>query len=248
MKQKISRSFDLYKRRFAPIIGTYALGYGLVYAASSVFALLSTPVSWLVNGVMSVFFMKESEKNPQSLQDTLEIGKKYIWRLTGCNALITIKMLLWCLIPVVGVFIAVAKYYSYCFAPNVAYTRPGLSVSECLKASEKLAYGKRREMFLADLLIMGGAVAVLLIPIVLISVLITTGADTMAMLLILPLLLLMIGAFLLLGPLQGLVRARYFLECERLEGLGGFGEPIVLENDPIVEENKDEPNEKKQEF
>ena len=246
MKQIIKMSFDLYKRRFASIIAVYALALVINYGASTVW-FLSVPASWLVGGILAVYFVYEAQGSPKTVNEAIEIGKRGFARLLGANALITLYCLLWALIPIAGAFIAISKYYSYCFAPNIAYDRPNLPLSECLKQSERLARGRRREMFTADLVIMGLPAILLAVALILFYVVILYGATVislLALIIILPAL----GGIFLLGPLQCLVRARYFIDCEMLDGYGGSDTPFIVYENPVEDEAAPEESfDKKQE-
>ena len=196
---------------------------------------------------MAVYFVYEAQGSPKTVNEAIEIGKRGFARLLGANALITLYCLLWSLIPIAGAFIAISKYYSYCFAPNIAYENRSMPLSECLKQSERLTRGRRREMFTADLVIMGLPAILLAVALLLFYVVVlykATVISLLALILILP----AFGGMFLLGPLQGLVRARYFIDCEILGGYGGFDSPFIVEENPAEEPTPEESFDKKQEM
>lgn len=56
--------------------------------------------------------------------------------------------LIWICVPVYGIM----KIYSYRFVPYIAMTNPEVDAFDALKLSMKMTKGKKRQMFLADLL------------------------------------------------------------------------------------------------
>ena len=90
-------------------------------------------------------------------------------------------------------------------------------------------------MFTADLAIMGLPVILLFVATILFYSVIYSEAMVM-----IPLALLIglpsFGGIFLLGPLQGLVRARYFIDCEMLDGYGGSDNPFIVYENPVEDE------------
>jgi hypothetical protein len=72
-------------------------------------------------------------------------------------------ILLWALIPFVGVFFAVYKSYSYRFVPYILLTRPEVSATEALRLSIKETRGYKGTMFGADILVILAVFLVILI-------------------------------------------------------------------------------------
>jgi len=88
-------------------------------------------------------------------------GSKF-FRNAGGMGWRVLWLLIWGLIPIVGIIMAIVKFYSYRFVPYIMLAEPDITATEALKKSMIQTDGYKGKMFLADFLI-GLAVAILTI-------------------------------------------------------------------------------------
>ena len=62
----------------------------------------------------------------------------------------------WLLVAVIGFIPAIYKSYEYRFTPYILITRPDVNATAALRLSKQLTKGKKGQMFLADLILVGG--------------------------------------------------------------------------------------------
>lgn len=92
--------------------------------------------------------LKEKEVNSDQL---FEAFSKKGFRVIGGMAWMTLWVIIWSLVPVVGPVLAIIKGYSYRFVPYILMTKPDVSATQALRLSMKMTNGKKGQMFLADL-------------------------------------------------------------------------------------------------
>lgn len=125
-------------------------------------------------------------------------------RVIGGMAWKQLWIIIWCLIPIVGPFIAIAKAYSYAFVPYILMTKPEVSAIDALKLSMEMTKGKRAQMFLADLCF-GAAVAIVCFVLGLLSAIPFIGV-----LFSIVSFLVTVVVFLFSGIFQGLYQASFY--------------------------------------
>ena len=86
------------------------------------------------------------------------------FRLVGGMAWMSLWVLIWCLIPIVGPVFAVIKTYTWRFTPYILLTDSSVKAVDAIKVSAEMTKGLRGKMFLAEFLI---GVAYFLITLVL---------------------------------------------------------------------------------
>ena len=64
--------------------------------------------------------------------------------------------IVWLLVAVIGFIPAIYKSYEYRFTPYILITRPDVNATAALRLSKQLTKGKKGQMFLADLILVGG--------------------------------------------------------------------------------------------
>ena len=76
-----------------------------------------------------------------------------IKRVTLGMSWMTLWVVLWSLIPIVGPFIALKRVYEYRLTPYILITEPEVSITDAIKISKERTNGYKLQMFLADFLI-----------------------------------------------------------------------------------------------
>lgn len=71
-----------------------------------------------------------------------EFGRAFVIYL-----LMEVYVLLWCLIPIVGPFIAMVKGYSYAMAPYIALDNPDMGYNDCITRSREIMDGHKWQLF-----------------------------------------------------------------------------------------------------
>ena len=64
--------------------------------------------------------------------------------------------IVWILIAIIGFIPAIYKSYEYRFTPYILITRPEVNATAALRLSKQMTKGKKGQMFLADLILVGG--------------------------------------------------------------------------------------------
>ena len=77
----------------------------------------------------------------------LRIVGGYWWKI--------LYLFLWGIIPVAGPFIAIYKAYAYRFSSVILIMKPEISVKETLEVSKLMTNGKKAQIFLCDLIVIG---------------------------------------------------------------------------------------------
>ena len=153
---------DVYSKAFGFLFKKPLLLWGL----SLLFTLLTllavtfgvVPLIWLPIilvlelGMANIFLRGYRGQEISSTQLFEGFSKKF-FRNAGGMGWRSLWVLIWALIPVAGIFIAIAKFYSYRFVPYIMLADPDITATEALKKSMAQTKGHRGKMFVADLLI-----------------------------------------------------------------------------------------------
>jgi len=153
---------DVYSKAFGFLFKKPLLLWGL----SLLFTLLTllavtfgvVPLIWLPIilvlelGMANIFLRGYRGQEISSTQLFEGFNKKF-FRNAGGMGWRSLWVLIWALIPVAGIFIAIAKFYSYRFVPYIMLAEPDITATEALKKSMAQTKGHRGKMFVADLLI-----------------------------------------------------------------------------------------------
>jgi uncharacterized membrane protein len=222
MWETVRASINLYKRKFIHILGI-SFAISLVSSAvSSVIPIVGFVATWFFGSLASVFFLQESSRRTLSVSDLITVGEKHFVRLLGAGALVALKLLLWALIPVAGVFIVIYKSYCYIFTAEIAYSNPSMPLTQCVEQSIRTVRGRKMHIFLTDLALCAVLFAAAIPFIVaLVLVFVTEG---LTILLLTPAAMLFSAATAILSPVRGLYKAAYFIDCEMMTGFGVLDE------------------------
>ena len=203
-----SRAFGLLAKKPILLWGL-SLMCSLLTLLASVFGfipLISLPIIFVLEvGMASVYLDAVRGKNISSDQIFAGFTKNF-FRVAGGMGWMYLWILIWSLIPIVGIVFGIIKAYSYRFVPYILINNPEISATEALRVSMRLTDGYKGKMFLADLLI-----GLIIFVVLLIFVLISAAAPVLAILTFIAYLI--IAAF---GPLvYGTIAATYYDEIEK---------------------------------
>ena len=238
MSITLGNAMRVYKRSFIHIAGIALVAMMISSAVNSAVPIIGVAFTWLVNGVLAVFYLGEMTGKSRSFSDLINVGTSHFARLLGVGAIVFFLTLLWALIPIAGPFIAIYKSYCYVFSFQVAYTEPNLPLTECLKRSAALAYGRKKDIFLADLLIVGG-VSLLAFAAVVVFILFMIFVPYLAALAALPIGGIIIAVSAVVTPFVGLYHAQFFVECESIDGIGILREETVYTYEDKAQDTSD---------
>ncbi len=111
--------------------------------------IISLPITFAFEASLSMLYLKGLRGNAVDSKD-LFTGFSNFKRIAGGMAWMYLWILLWGLIPIVGIVFAVIKTYSYRFTPYILMTRPEVHAMDAIKESMKMTKGIRGKMFWAD--------------------------------------------------------------------------------------------------
>ena len=147
------RAFDVLKRKPFRLWGLSLLSV-LICVLAVLLCLFFIPLgiafAFVVSCGMAKVYLDGLEYREVNA-DQLFAGFKSFIRIAGGMAWRFLWVLIWCLIPIAGPFIAIYKYYQYAFVPYILMTRPDVNATAALRLSKELTNGKKGHMFLADL-------------------------------------------------------------------------------------------------
>ena len=140
---------------------------GLISVLAVIFTLpilgLGVIVCYVITcGMAKVYIDGLNGKEVNSDQIFAGFNKGFL-RIAGGMAWVDLWLLIWCLIPIAGPFIAIVKAYSYKFVPYILITQPEVKATEAIRISMEMTKGKKGQMFLADLCFVGGYYVLILV-------------------------------------------------------------------------------------
>ncbi len=124
--------------------------------------IISIPITLTLSAGMSLIYL-DGLKGKEVNSDQLFAGFKKFAHVAGGMAWMSLWVLIWSLIPFVGIITGLVKAYSYAFVPYILMTCPDISATEALRISMRTTNGKKLNMFLADLLFGVAIFAIILV-------------------------------------------------------------------------------------
>ncbi len=148
-------------------------------------------------------------------------GWKTVGRVLGGMGWMLLWILIWGLIPIVGIVFAIIRTYEYRLTPYILLTEPEVPVTDAIKISRERTAGYKGKMFLADFL------AVLLPFVAYLLLFVLASVQNLGVLKNLAAFVLTVGTLALLPLFLGIVQAAFYEEIR---------EPtIVAEPEPAAE-------------
>ncbi|MCH5213500.1 MAG: hypothetical protein J1G06_10840 [Oscillospiraceae bacterium] len=132
----------------------------LVATAGSAVPLIAIPIILTLSAGMSAVYLDGyNERTVSSKQLFKGFSKDCLLRVTGGMCWYYLWVLIWELVPVVGII----KAYSYRFTPYILITRPEVDATDALKISMMETKGYKLMMFLTDLLIVAAIIVAMIV-------------------------------------------------------------------------------------
>jgi len=164
VKLVFNNAFEILKKKPIKLWGLSLLAALLTLLASifGVLPIISVPIALTISaGMLLVYLDGYNGKEVDSKQ--IFAGFQSFKRIAGGMLWMNLWILIWALIPVVGIVFAVIKAYSYRFTPYILFTQPEVSVFDALKLSMKQTEGYKGRMFGADMIIIGSIIGAFII-------------------------------------------------------------------------------------
>ena len=163
--------FEIYKKTFSVLLQKPARLWALSLLAG-VLVGLSWVLFGLVPGIalgLSILFSaslclvflrgyRGQEINAENLFDCFR-NKETVKRVLLGMLWQDLWIFLWGCIPIIGIFFAIYKFYSYRFTLHILVEEPEIGITDALKVSMERSQGKCGSMFGADALILLAAAA-----------------------------------------------------------------------------------------
>ncbi|MCC8130176.1 MAG: hypothetical protein LIO72_00230 [Ruminococcus sp.] len=155
--QNYKAAFDILKKKPVLLWGLSLLSNFIIIVVLLLggIPIITVPVALVLQASLSVLYLKGirgegvETKNIfcgfTSLKQAVHVAGGMLW--------MGLWILLWGLIPVVGIVFAVIKTYEYAFTPYILITRPEVEAMEALKESKKMTKGFKGKMFGAQALV-----------------------------------------------------------------------------------------------
>lgn len=117
-----------------------------------VLPILFVPITFVLTAGMKAVYLA-GIRGEEVNSDQLFSGFSSFFRLAAGMGWMALWVLIWGLIPVVGIVFAVIKAYSYRFTPYLLMSDPSLSATQALRKSMEMTDGLKGRMFGADALL-----------------------------------------------------------------------------------------------
>jgi len=121
-------------------------------AAFGMLPIISIPIALVLYAGMAAVYLA-GYRGQEVNSDALFAGFKRFFKVAGGMGWMALWILIWGLIPVVGIVFAIIKAYSYRFVPYIMMNDPDISATQALRLSMQKTEGFKGKMFLADLIV-----------------------------------------------------------------------------------------------
>ncbi|MCD7846462.1 MAG: hypothetical protein LUG49_00280 [Oscillospiraceae bacterium] len=155
--QNYKAAFEILKKKPILLWGLSLLSNFIILIVSLLGGarIITFPVALVLEASLAVLYLKGvrgegiETKNIfsgfTSLKQAVHVAGGMLW--------MELWILLWGLIPIVGIVFAVIKTYEYAFTPYILITRPEIGAMDALKESKKMTKGWKGKMFGAQALV-----------------------------------------------------------------------------------------------
>lgn len=152
----VARAVSIVRQRPAQLWGVSLLFELLVILACvlGILPIISLPIALVLQMGMTAVYLA-GYRGEEVKTETLFSGFSRFFKVAGGMGWMSLWILLWGMIPVVGPVFAVMKSYSYRFVPYILIANPELSAFEALRLSIQKTEGIKGKMFVADLIVLG---------------------------------------------------------------------------------------------
>lgn len=122
-------------------------------AIFGVLPIIYLPIIFALQAGLCCLYLKGYRGEEVKTDDIFVGFKKNFLHIAGGMAWKTLWIVLWALIPIVGIVFAVIKAYEYAFTPYILINHPEISATEALKKSKEMTNGYKLKMFLSVILV-----------------------------------------------------------------------------------------------
>lgn len=110
------------------------------------------PIVLALEASLCILYLKGFRGQEVSSADIFTGFKKFM-HVAGGMAWMYLWILIWALIPVVGIVFAVIKAYEYAFTPYILITMPEIGATDAIKKSKEMTNGLKAKMFWSEILV-----------------------------------------------------------------------------------------------
>lgn len=148
---------QVYKSRFWFYVGATLFASLLAILGGVLFAFvlgMAFAIGYLITTAQSAFYLRACRGEKAELLWLFDTAKKpkTIKRVLCARGWADLWILIWALIPVVGIVFAVIRYYEYCFVPYLVADMSDVSATKLKEESKRITNGYKGQLFLADFL------------------------------------------------------------------------------------------------
>ncbi len=148
---------QVYKSRFWFYVGATLFAALLAILGGTLFVFvlgMAFAIGYLITTAQSVFCLRACRGEKVELLCLFDTAKnpKTIKRVLCARGWADLWILIWALIPVVGIVFAVIRYYEYCFVPYLVSDKTDISATKLKEESKRITKGYKGQLFLADFL------------------------------------------------------------------------------------------------
>ena len=151
------KSFSALMKRPFRLWGISLLGALLCYLAGIGFAgilAVGLAIGWAIDVSLALIFLHtyKTGEEPHASDLFRTFNKAQFLRVVGGMAWMQLWILIWALIPVVGIIFACIRTYEYRFVPYILATRDDVKPTDALRISKEETMGYKGKMFWADVI------------------------------------------------------------------------------------------------
>jgi len=159
MTAMLAITFTLGRQLFLALENfVYTADYETVLAevarTSILYSIVTTAVSVVISAMMAWGMAANNNRMFRGEKADFKTGFAGInnfWRAFWVYFMQSLFLILWALIPVVGIVIAIIKSYSYANAIFIAQDDPNIGAIDAITKSREIMHGKKMDLFVQDL-------------------------------------------------------------------------------------------------
>lgn len=144
------------------------LFFSLIGTLASLFCVLPIihlPVAYVLEATLAMIFLTKyrTGEEPKCKDAFKHFNKDEFLHIAGGIAWKNLWVLIWALIPIVGPIFAIIRSYEYDFVPYILIDMPEIDATDARDKSKEMTNGYKGKIFLADLLLAAGYIAISLV-------------------------------------------------------------------------------------
>ncbi|MBR6530079.1 MAG: hypothetical protein IKT43_01525 [Clostridia bacterium] len=151
------RAWNVLKKKPFMLWGISLLAGILDFLGSILFGVIpgvGLAISFLLSTSMTMIYLRGYRGEEPKTEDLFACfkDKKVAIRVACGMGWMTLWIVLWALIPIVGIFFAINRAYAYRLTPYILVTEPDVSITQAIKVSRARTMGYKGKMFGAEVL------------------------------------------------------------------------------------------------